>query len=367
MCPTRGGELLSRSEELQHLKRVSRVKHIILAKYFPSWAKILGTQNIQLAYADCFAGPGQYEMEGKPVEGSPVIVIREAVRLLQGKHVENLLLYLIDDDPEQIEKLKVHLSNLLPYPRNLDVTVSCVNSRTFVPSLLQKLHSRVPAFFLIDPYGHPLPVPTIRSILLRQRTEVFINLMWFQINRDLNNPKVESRLNDLFGDNVWRSQPYMKMHGMEREKAFLSYFMSRLGCAYVQPFRIRYDVEDGQHGNRTKYYLLHASNHVKAALLMKEIMWPLGDEEGTFDYSGESQGVLISQTPTELELKDILLRKFKGMEMSFDVLREQTWSLPFIPKHYRAALKAMERKEVKIKRITSKQTGISGDDLICFV
>jgi len=36
---------------------------------------------------------------------------------------------------------------------------------------------------------------------------------------------------------------------------------------------------------------------------MKEVMWPLGDEEGTFDYSGESQGVLISETPTEQELK----------------------------------------------------------------
>ena len=59
--PTSGGE------ELQHLKRVSRVKHIILEKYFPPWAMILGSRNRELAYVDCFAGPGQYEMDGKPV------------------------------------------------------------------------------------------------------------------------------------------------------------------------------------------------------------------------------------------------------------------------------------------------------------
>src|SRR5258708_23799882 len=64
------------------------------------------------------------------------------------------------------------------------------------------------------------------------------------------------------------------------------------------PFKLRYDVEDTRGGDRTKYYLLHVSNHVKAVLLMKEVMWPLGDEEGTFDYSGESNGILISSTPT---------------------------------------------------------------------
>lgn len=353
-------------EELQHLKRVSRVKHIILQKYFPSWAMILGSRNSQLTYVDCFAGPGQYEMDGKPVEGSPVIAVKEAIKLVQSGHVRSLLLHLMDDKPKEVERLKGRLKDMEPYPRNLTVEVSCADSRSLVPNLLQGLPSRVPAFFLIDPYGHPLPLSVIRTILRRQRTEVLINLMWFQINRDLNNPKVESRLNGLFGDNDWHNQPFMRMHGAEREKTFLAYFISRLAAAYVLPFRIRYDIEDIQGGHRTKYYLLHASNHVRAALLMKEIMWPLGDEEGTFEYSGEPQGVLISETPNERDLKDILLGMFKGEEVSFDELCEHTWDLPFIPKHYRAALRPMEGKEITILRITSKKTGISGSDRIRF-
>src|ERR1700730_15601580 len=84
--------------ELQHLKRVSRVKHVILEKYFPPWAMILGSRNSQLAYVDCFAGPGQYEMEGKPVKGSPVIAVEEAIRLVQGRHVQSLLLHLVDNE-----------------------------------------------------------------------------------------------------------------------------------------------------------------------------------------------------------------------------------------------------------------------------
>jgi three-Cys-motif partner protein len=280
--------MLPSGEELQHLKRVSRIKHIILEKYFPPWAKILGSRSSELAYIDCFAGPGQYEMEGQPVKGSPIIAVEEAIKLVKDKHVQRLLLHLVDDDSRQVERLEVSLKDLQPYPGSLTVKVTCANSRSFVPEMLRALRSQVPAFFLIDPYGHPLPLSVIRNILRRPRTEVLINLMWFQINRDLSNPKVETRLNELFGDNEWHNQPFLSMHGIEREKAFLTYFISKLGASFVRQFRIRYDVEDTRGGDGTKYYLLHASNHVKAALLMKEVMWPLGDEQGTFDYSGES-------------------------------------------------------------------------------
>src|ERR1700687_1699285 len=136
------------------------------------------------------------------------------------------------------------------------------------------------------------------------------------------------------------------MHGVERERAFLEYFRGRLACKFMLPFKVRYDVEDNQGARRTKYYLLHVSNHVKAVLLMKEVMWPLGDEEGTFDFSGESQGVLISSTPTVQELETILLRQFKGKDLGFDELCERTWSLPFIAKHYREVVKRLEGKDV---------------------
>ncbi|MHB8411440.1 MAG: three-Cys-motif partner protein TcmP [Candidatus Acidiferrales bacterium] len=357
---------LGAGETLQHLKRVSRIKHIILQKYLLPWASILGSWHRQLAYFDCFAGPGKYELDGKPVAGSPVIAVEEAIEFLRTRADQSLVMYLLDDKRKHVEQLENSLKCLQPYPQNLAVNVRCVDSRSYIQDLLGSLNTLGPSFFLIDPYGHPLALPVINSILRRDRTEVLINLMWFQINRDINNPKVESRLNELFGDNDWRKQPFVDMRGTEREKAFLEYFKSRLECRFVLPFKIRYDIEDPQGGDRTKYYLLHASNHAKAVLLMKEVMWPLGDEEGTFDYSGESQGVLISETPTEQELRNILLLKFQGKDISFDELCERTWYLPFIPKHYRSVLRSMEENEITILRITSTKTGISGADRIRF-
>src|SRR5579862_3936917 len=89
------------AEEVQHLKRVSRIKHAILEKYFPPWARILGSRNSKLVYVDSFAGPGQYEMDGKLVEGSAVIAVREGISLVSKRHVQSLDLYLVDDNPDQ--------------------------------------------------------------------------------------------------------------------------------------------------------------------------------------------------------------------------------------------------------------------------
>src|SRR6185437_7057688 len=309
--------------DLPHLKRVSRIKHTILEKYFPSWALILASRHSELSYFDCFAGPGAYEFEGKLAPGSPIIAVKAGIELLDRRKGQRLRMYLIEDHANQVRRLEKVLKSLQPYPENLTVEVKLADSRRYIPDLVERLGSFGPAFFLIDPYGHPLSIPVINGILSHGRTEILINLMWFRINMDLPNPNAEARLDELFGDKDWRTQAFMAMHGFEREQAFINYFRSRLLCKFVLPFRLRYDPEDVQSGSRTKYYLLHASNHAKAVLLMKEVMWPLGDEEGTFDYSGKEQGVLISRTPSVDELRRILEREFKGREFSFDELREE--------------------------------------------
>ncbi len=255
---------------------------------------------------------------------------------------------------------------LQPFPKSLFVKLEKSDSRVGVPQLLKSLPIHVPAFFLVDPYGHPLSVPVLNQILKRGKTEVFINLMWFRINMDLSNPQVETRMTEFFGDDDWRRQGFNRLKGSPREQGFLNYFKSRLECRYFLPFKVRYDPEDKTGGDRTKYYLIHASNHIKALLLMKTVMWPLGDEEGTFDFSGESQGILISMAPTEDQLSEILIRQFAGQVLRFDEVLEKTWELPFIEKHYRSVLKKLEGHDVKITRISSKKTGIKGDDRILF-
>ena len=356
------------TETLPHIKRVSRIKHAILHGYLPAWARILGSTNRQLFYFDCYAGPGRYEFSGKAIDGSPIIAVRAAQRFLLIRPDHFVTLVLIEKDAANVSLLQGHIGELKPFPAHLSVHVLPADSRTLLPDMLAKSQGAAPSFFMIHPYGHPLSVPIINQILSRPRSEALINLMWFRINMDLANPATQILVHQLFGDESWRSQPFMEQTGIAREEGFLSYFSSRLGAKYVLPFRIGFDKEDRVYGERTKYYLLHASNHVRAVMLMKEVMWPLGDEDGTFDFSGESQGVLISRVPKEEQLIEILHRKFMGQHVDFDGIREITWQLPFIEKHYRSAIKQLRAQGLaKVRPVTSKKTGIKGKDLVEFL
>jgi hypothetical protein len=208
----------------------------------------------------------------------------------------------------------------------------------------------------------------MNEVLALDRSELLVNLMWYQINRDLANPLVQHRLTDLFGDEAWKAQAFVSQQGFEREDNFLHYFCGRLTARYVREFRVRFDAqEDRISGNRTKYYLIHASNNLKAVQLMTEVMWPLGDEEGTFDFSGTPQDVLISGTPALSELRDILLREFAGQQIAFEDIRALTWKLPFIEKHYRSVLQQLRASGiVRVSPVTSKGKGLDGRDLVTF-
>ena len=355
------------SDTLPHIKRVSRIKHTILEKYLPPWAVILGSTSRRLNYFDCFAGPGRYEFEGVAVDGSPLIAVRAAKLFLERHSDHGLSILLTENNERQAKQLDHQLEPLKPFPKNLHVDRLVEDSKTFIPDFLSKIPSLAPSFFMIDPYGHPLTLPVINDILSRKKTEAFINLMWYRINMDLGNPSVQPNVDRLFGDQEWRRQPFMTLKGTSRETAFLDYFTSRIKADYVLPFRIGFDAEDKVKGERTKYYLLHVSNHPKAVLLMKEVMWPLGDEDGTFDFSGESQGVLISHTPQAKELEQILLRELPGAELAFDDIRERTWRLPFVEKHYREVIQKLRREGIAlVTPVSSKKTGLRGRDLVRF-
>jgi len=348
---------------------VSRVKHIIPEKYLPSWERILGSRNRRLCYFDCYAGAGVYEFQGQKVDGSPIIAVRAAQEYLAKAKGHQMTVILVEKDEKQRASLDTELKRTQPHGQGLQVHVMAENVKEFVPKLLGQVPNIAPSFFMVDPYGHPLTVPILNDILKRPQTEALINFMYYRINMDAGNPKVQHHLDEMFGNDEWRSAAFLKESGWKREQGFLEYFMSKIDAHYKLPFRIRFDVEDEVARSRTKYYLIHAANHPKAALLMKEVMVPLGDEEGLFDFSGEKHGMLFSSSPREEELRAALLREYVGKEVEFDHLREETWDLPFIDKHYRAVVKQLKEEGlVTIRPVTSKtDRGLRGRDRVRFL
>jgi three-Cys-motif partner protein len=354
-------------EQLSKLKEVSKAKHYILEKYFPSWASILGSKYHQLYYVDCFAGEGKYK-GGE--SGSPLLIFHKAHAISSNKPY-SIHLKFVEKNKQRSERLKQNLGSEKGN-KKISFEVFPEDSLDFTTKLLKTIPINSPVFFFIDPYGHPISIPVINQILQRPHTEILLNLMWFQINRDLNNPRAYKRLNRMLGSLDWLRQPFTQKKGRKREEEFLDYFCSLIQCNYHFRFRIRFDPDDRIRGRekRTKYYLIHFCNYPKAILLMKQVMWGLGDEEGTFDYSASSQGVLFSRTPTVEQLIKYLRKNYVGTgnKIEFTQLQIKDYHLPFVEKHYRKAIQQMELEGqgVSVNRIKSKRSGITKGDIIHF-
>jgi three-Cys-motif partner protein len=134
------------SESLPHIKRVSRIKHTILQKYLPSWARILGSANRRMNYFDCFAGPGRYEFEDVAVDGSPVIAVKTAKEFLGTRPNHSLNILLTENNQQQARQLEKQLEPLKPYPKNLSVNLQTEDSKSFIPDLLSKIPALAPSF-----------------------------------------------------------------------------------------------------------------------------------------------------------------------------------------------------------------------------
>lgn len=349
------------------LKEVSKVKHKILEKYFRPWATILGSRHSHLVYVDCFAGEGGYK-NGEP--GSPLITLRSAY-ILSKKYKLELTLIFVEQNKKRAEQLEKNIMESGFVKDSVHPIVIPGDAQDITEEILKVLPRGIPTFFLIDPYGYPISVPIINEILMKPYTEVFLNLMWFRINMDLNNPKSKQSIDRMFGHSNWMYQSFMEESGDEKRDGFLSYFCDQISSKFYKDFRIGFSPEDDVRGwqKRTKYYLIHFCNHSKAAKLMKQIMWGVSEEEGTFDFSANKQGILFSRSPNKEELDSYIRKQYLGTKhkITFDQLQTELHHLPHIEKHFRSVIKELEKaKLLHIERIVSKKTGIQDRDIIIF-
>ncbi len=108
-------------------------------------------------------------------------------------------------------------------------------------------------------------------------------------------------------------------------------------------------------------------------MLMKTIMHGQG-AAGTFSYFGpeepafgKNQARLMS---SEIgDLKEVLMNKFKGTELSFEDIMEKTWETRYVEKDYRAAVKELKAEgRVRIRPVSSKtEEGLRDSDSITFL
>jgi three-Cys-motif partner protein len=141
----------------------SKIKSLIVEKYFKTWASIVTTNNRvdRILYLDLFCGPGRYD-DG--TESTPIKVLKTAIADVK---LRNRLVTVFNDaKPKYCESLRETIANLegkdsLKYePTILNTEVNQDITEYFAQQAL------IPTLSFLDPFGYKgLTLPLIRSVL----------------------------------------------------------------------------------------------------------------------------------------------------------------------------------------------------------
>ncbi|MHB1134583.1 MAG: three-Cys-motif partner protein TcmP [Chloroflexota bacterium] len=367
--------------DLPYLKQISRIKHQVLQDYLLPWTRILGSANPRLAYFDCFAGGGLYKGENSDqLPGSPLIALQTAKKYVLAHPDRQIDLRFVEENEATAERLCRTLSQEGGIAGSIDYEVTAEDAQTYVDGILARERrfgrgNGVPSFFFVDPFGHPVKISTMRQILSLPRTEILVNLMWYRINMDLGNRLARGRLNQLFGHEQWSSQPFIGMEGLARERSFVEYYVDQVGGpeAYCLRLRLPFSPEDRMQGRttRTKFYLLHFSRHIRAAIVMKDIMLAAAKDIKGLQV-GDSE---IEQLPLfpQASIQEILIKRYTGKRLSFLEIQHGALDLPFGTSDFHAAVLALEAgrlvsimRHKSLKKGKPRSRGLDDADIVIF-
>jgi len=359
----------------------TRVKHILLEKYLKAWIPILG-KNPKICYFDGFAGRGEYIDEKTHTviqTGSPPLALEVADRL--SRYFGKLICFFVEKDGDNFKNLEEVLGREKPNIENWQ-KIQVIRENDEFANVIERIFEYlekergvlVPSFFFVDPFGFSgIPFSVIQRILSNPKTEVFFTFMVRDLARFIQLPELEDTFDQLFGTNKWKAildppqKPEMALINLYREQLH-----EAAKVKYSWPFKVCTSEKV-----QTLYYLLHVTNNYKGHSIMKSIMYNQS-AQGNFAYLGPEDIAARSQMKlfdidSLDDLKRYLSQRFKGAIISYDKIQEEVctpWHSepPYIDKHYRQALKELEKeKRIQIDRVTSRTaTGLSGNDRISF-
>jgi three-Cys-motif partner protein len=264
----------------------------ILQAYLTRWFEILGRSKSRrdLWYIDGFAGPGEYT--NSPT-GSPVAAITSASEALQNVGSQwragDIHCVFIEEDPERFN----HLKNKLGTTVNPQKIHAHFFNSTFVDglsALRRQAHNPFsppsPLFAFVDPFGATgVPFSDIKDLLSRESSEVLINfdsdgiVRIFLAEEAANHEEI---LNEVFGDDSWRTELAKHRVSHERYRGVLALYKQKLLALPKVRYVFAFEMRSAK--NTIDYHLVFASQHPLGLVKMKEAMKTI-DSSGEFCFS----------------------------------------------------------------------------------
>jgi three-Cys-motif partner protein len=252
----------------------------ILQAYLTRWFEILGRSKFRqnLWYIDGFAGPGEYT---NSATGSPVAAIASASDALQSVSAQwkagGVHCVFIEENPDRF----AHLKNKLGATANHQKIHTYFSNSTFVDGLTalrKQAHNPFsppsPLFAFVDPFGAKgVPFSDIKDLLSRESSEILINFDSDGIGRIFRAEEAanhEEILNEIFGDDSWRTELAIHRKSHELYRGVLALYKQKLLALPKVRYVFAFEMRSAK--NTLDYHLVFASQHPLGLEKMKEAM-----------------------------------------------------------------------------------------------
>lgn len=369
---------MAASSFFQESRNQSKLKSIIVTKYFAAWARIIigsikkqsrSRSDRRIAYIDLFCGPGRYS-DG--TDSTPLQVLKMACQDPDLR--EHLVTIFNDKSSEHADSLQNAIDavpdiSILRYPPRV-VNIEVGDS---IASVFEKTRF-VPTLFFVDPWGYKgLSLRLVDSIIKDWGSDCIFFFNYNRINMGLTNQAVKDHMDALFGATraTTLGEQLGPLRPDQREVAIVEELcraLKDLGSKYVLPFRFKDD-----RGSRTSHHLIFVSKHFRGYEIMKDIMAKGSSESeqgvSNFEYnpatslSAFRQPLLFQFSRPLDDLEEMILERFAGRTLKMDgIYKSHSVDTPYIKRNYKQALIILE-KAGKLKA-SPHRAGTFGDGVI---
>ncbi|MEN3062218.1 MAG: three-Cys-motif partner protein TcmP [Candidatus Methanosuratincola petrocarbonis] len=353
--------MLDLNDTLWKIDEHTKAKHTILDKYLKAWFPILSKSHSvdRLVYIDGFAGPGEYK-GGEP--GSPIIALEAALEHKLKNTFKNIDFWFIESRKDRCEYLRTKIASLGNLPSNFHVKVTFGKFEEELSKILEGLEregaSPNPTFCFVDPFGYTeTGGPKILGKILKfSKCEVLLTYMVGFMDRGAYDP---SKCEIICREWNFSEEEINKITATEamdsREMQWINTLKKKLIEASASDlYHLAFCVKG--YNNRTLYYLMYFTKHIKGIEVMKEAMFKTG-ETGEYkfsDYNFEQKNLLdYSKELWQNECADKVYERFKGSAQKTEDVKN--WVILETPYIWRKGILKKLEEDGKIVRVTERE------------
>ena len=323
----------SHPEYWKEYTNLQHIKHELIRNYLNSWLPKLGSWSGRILYLDTHAGRGKHLTGdlGSPLVALKTILNHSYRETLFGKC--EIVLSFIEIDKQNVEALKKEIEAFGELPKQVKIEVICDECYDACSGLVKKLkeknQSLAPAFIFVDPYGFKVPFAVLRDLMSFESVELFVNVIWRELSMAIaqgaKKPGMAEALDYVFDGDSWRG-----LVGLEFDRQAdqcINLLRGLIGSKWVTYVRML------GHNYKTRYMLMHLTNHNTGRDVMKDCIWKVCPDGGYYARQTDDprQELLIQPEPDLKPLQkwvvDILKVRPTRWSALLEANRESMWRI----------------------------------------